>query len=472
MLWLSLDLPLLPLHALGLEPHEPVAVLSTAQRLYCISPAAVSLGLQIGQLVSTAQALAPQARLHPRQPAAEAEALSHLGSWALSFSSQVSLSPPRALVLEIGRSLRLFGGLDALLARCVEELQTLGHHGQIAVAPSPRAAELLARAGQSTIAYDQSSLETAIRAQALEVLGWPDAVLQRLRALGLHQIGAVLDLPREGFSKRYGKARRLELDQLLGQAPDPRQWHVPPPHFVRSADLYYESDKADILLPGFARLFADLAAYLHGRDSGLNRIQLQLEHPRAASTQLTLGLRQPSRDPAHWLRLLAEQLPRQQLPEPVRRIRVEVQDFCRFAQAQSSLFPSRSRQGRGALLETLSARLGPAQLYAVETVDEHRPEYAWQRCEPQAEPAVSPDTPCQQQAPRPLWLLERAEAISPHNLQLHGSAERIESGWWDGRPCRRDYYRARTNSGSQVWVYREFLDGVEPPRWFLHGYFG
>lgn len=54
-------------------------------------------------------------------------------------------------------------------------------------------------------------------------------------------------------------------------------------------------------------------------------------------------------------------------------------------------------------------------------------------------------------------------------LELAGGPERIETGWWDGRDVRRDYYDARTHSGLRLWVYRE---RDRSGRWWLHGVFG
>ena len=46
--------------------------------------------------------------------------------------------------------------------------------------------------------------------------------------------------------------------------------------------------------------------------------------------------------------------------------------------------------------------------------------------------------------------------------------ERIESGWWDGRDCRRDYFIVRDAHGSTLWAYHEY----KPCRgWYLHGIF-
>jgi protein ImuB len=51
---------------------------------------------------------------------------------------------------------------------------------------------------------------------------------------------------------------------------------------------------------------------------------------------------------------------------------------------------------------------------------------------------------------------------------LRSGPERIESGWWDERDVRRDYYTAVGTSGRGLWVYRDRVSG----KWLLHGLFG
>ncbi len=77
---------------------------------------------------------------------------------------------------------------------------------------------------------------------------------------------------------------------------------------------------------------------------------------------------------------------------------------------------------------------------------------------------------------RPLWLLAEPRLLDgldwpqyEGRLEIEDGPERIESGWWDGRDVRRDYYVARTTDGVRLWVFRERrTDG----RWFMHGVFG
>jgi protein ImuB len=75
--------------------------------------------------------------------------------------------------------------------------------------------------------------------------------------------------------------------------------------------------------------------------------------------------------------------------------------------------------------------------------------------------------------PRPLWLLDEAqplgEALESRPWILRDGPERIESGWWDGRDFRRDYYVAATPKGALVWIYRDHRYGTDDGEWFLHG---
>ena len=81
-------------------------------------------------------------------------------------------------------------------------------------------------------------------------------------------------------------------------------------------------------------------------------------------------------------------------------------------------------------------------------------------------------------APRPLWMLADPQRLQDRGgapwhegspLDLASGPERIETGWWDGRDVRRDYYVATAQSGVRLWIYRERArDGG----WWLHGVFG
>ena len=121
MHWLAIHLPALPLevYTRALEVETPLAVSrrgKVERVLLCNRPAA-ERGVRPGQPLGGALALAADLRVLPRKPDAERSALERLAAWCARFSSQVSLEPPQALVLEAARSLQLFGGAKSLLGQ-------------------------------------------------------------------------------------------------------------------------------------------------------------------------------------------------------------------------------------------------------------------------------------------------------------------------------------------------------------------
>ena len=77
---------------------------------------------------------------------------------------------------------------------------------------------------------------------------------------------------------------------------------------------------------------------------------------------------------------------------------------------------------------------------------------------------------------RPLWMLPEPALLSTHDghplhqgkLALLAGPERLETGWWDGRDCRRDYFIVRDKKGSTLWAFHEYKPR---PGWYLHGLF-
>lgn len=93
-----------------------------------------------------------------------------------------------------------------------------------------------------------------------------------------------------------------------------------------------------------------------------------------------------------------------------------------------------------------------------------------------ATPAHARDKPpALPDAPRPVWLLPEPEPLAQpfaaRPFVLRDGPERIESGWWDGRDVRRDYYVADTPDGATAWIYRDHRYGIDDGEWFLHGLF-
>src|SRR6185295_12417743 len=123
----------------------------------------------------------------PLLPPATLEAI---GAWACQFTPKVSLEPPRALLLEVEGSLRLFGGLPFLKQKLQSGLEEMGFNAALATAATPRAALWLSCAGCERI--DDVALEAVCHDEAQEFL----------RSIGMHTVGELSRLPREGLALR------------------------------------------------------------------------------------------------------------------------------------------------------------------------------------------------------------------------------------------------------------------------------
>lgn len=115
-------------------------------RVLACDAAAEAAGVAPGVSLTTARALAPTLHVAARDMARETAALAALACWAGSFTPTISLVPPRqdqtasALLLEIGACLRLFGGVERIVAAVDAGVAVQGYTLCHAVAPSAQGA--------------------------------------------------------------------------------------------------------------------------------------------------------------------------------------------------------------------------------------------------------------------------------------------------------------------------------------------
>lgn len=476
MLWLSLHLPQLPLEIFtrGTEVCGPVVVAEggrqRAQVLVANRPAE-KLGVHAGMAVAAAQALASELQVFQRDTQKEAAALAQMATWAGQFTSNVSIGS-NGLLLEIAGSLKLFGGMERLVEKVHKGVRMLGYRPILAGAPTPLGADLFARAGKAVVIASAVQLAEQLAQLPSALLDPERPHADMLEAMGIATIGDYLALPRAGLKRRFGEELLDQLDRALGSVPDPREYFEPPAQFASRLELPAEVNETTALLFAAKRLIIELEGFLRGRGAGVQQFHLDLEHADHPVTRVTVGLVSSSRDSQRLLSLLRERLERVTPPQPVCELILVAEQVVSYQARNLDLFPDAQQEAENAapFIERLRARLGDGMVHSLECVADHRPEWAMKVTEPGAAYQAGFS------ASRPLWLLPQPRPLHCRGgvpqlgvpLILRQGPERIESGWWDGRPMARDYFVAEAVGGPRYWVYRE---AAEAERWFLHGIF-
>jgi len=490
-LWIAIHLPLLPLEVFSPRwSDDHCTVVLEQERVAAMSALAQQAGVELGMRRGGALMLAPQSQFQQRAPQLEAEALHAVAMALLQFTPQLAQAEEATLLLDVGASLRLFGGIRALCRQVAASLRALGFTAMLSCAPTARGAWLLARcnAGRAltmeALVRRMDRLPGSLLPPARPYLSW-------FEGIGCMTLGEMRRLPRPGLQRRCGRALLDMLDDAHGERPELHQWLEAPASFRAKLELFDRVENAEALLFGAHRLLLQLTGWLSARQLAVERIHLLLEHERGKvarpPTLIEIVLAEPTWRDAHLVRLLKERLAKQVLDAPVIGLCLEAPQVQPMAAPSDSLFPEPggSKEDWQRLLELLTARLGPDNVLQAAPRADYRPEHAnaWVSVQEKIRPAdaraqLPPDMPS---LPRPAWLLAKPIALLMRDhrpyygspLRIMSTGERIEAGWW-GQMQTRDYFIAEGADRAHYWLYRERNpNDTEPtPRWYLQGLFG
>lgn len=470
-----------------------VAVASVVLEQQCVlacSGMARAAGVRVGMRRAGVQMLAPDAILHERDPAREEQALNDVAMALLQYSPLLAAAEESTLLIDIGASLRLFGGIRRLCRLVRRSMRTLGLSAALSCAPTARGAWLLARGGGGFVLSMRrlvarlGRLPTRLLPPARPYLDWLDGI-------GCHALGDLRRLPRAGLQRRCGKPVLQMLDCAHGEAPECFEWIAAPPHFRARLELFDRVEHAEALLYVAKRLLLQMTGWLSARQMAVGRVTLCLEHERGREalphTVLEIVLAEATWRDEHLLRLLKERLGQLSLSAPVIAVALEAAQVEAMAPLSDSLFPEPggTAEDHQRLLEVLVARLGPENVLQAAPKADYRPEVAnaWVPVLEKVKPGAGlPTASAALALPRPAWLLAKPIALLMRNhrpfygspLRMASPPERIEAGWWNGELVTRDYYVAEGQDHVCYWVYRERIGGAEnaDPKWYLHGLFG
>ena len=385
MLWACLHFSDLPLHAVFDvdERRQRCALVDgprQRQHVVFASAEAAQCGVRADQPLAAARALCPALQARVRDPAAEHRLLHSLAAWAYRFSSHVSLSEPDALLIEIGASLRLFGGWPALERRLRRALARIDFAPAIAVAPIPAAAHVLATRHDGFFTDQREPMLTALGNIPLVHGRLDDKAISLLYNVGMRTLRDVFALPRAELTRRIGPAALAALDRMRGIAHEVLPLYQPPDRFDHRIDLDDRIEAWPPLLFPLRRLCSELSLFLTARDGGVQRCELVLDHEDHTATRVVVELLTPQREARMLYELVRSRLERVALTQPVCGIALVARDLPTLRPQHQDLFEPKRAQALGwdELAERLRAHLGDGAVRRLAAAADHRPEKAWQ----------------------------------------------------------------------------------------------
>jgi protein ImuB len=541
--WLAIVLPRLNTDRLirsGRAPESrPLAIYAKQANAFLLTGVdarASALGLRLAMSLADARAIHPDLETIEAEPEEDARALDNIAAWCERFTPVVVTDPPDGVFLDVTGCGHLFGGEEALRDQIVARLHAQGFASRAALAPTPGAAWALARYGPAGReqklpaplrggaggggdggAFAQSSANTphpllppqgekeallpaSLAPLPVEALRLDEDAAALLRRLGLKTIGQLLAAPRSSFAARAGERAMRRLDQALGRAPEPLSPRRPPPPVFALRRFLEPLFSVDALLEATQTLCADAVEKLELRGAGARRARLHLFGVDGRDRVIEIGVSRPEREAKALLRLFRERLnlAAENLDAEfgIEAARLDIVQLERIEGAGRALVAGEESQASAekiaAIVDMLSARLGPKRVLRPRFNDAHAPERAgsWRS----ALGAGAPEGGGRRAAGdavmrRPLTVFSRPQPIEAIATVPDGppirfrwrrvlrevaraeGPERISGDWLGGVPTR-DYYRVEDRNGRRYWLYREGLYGEgEPPRWFVHGLF-
>ncbi|WP_413111882.1 Y-family DNA polymerase [Thaumasiovibrio sp. DFM-14] len=467
-LWLYLHFPSLHLDGLLAQNennlHQVVAVVDGRQsRVVQCNALAEQVGINIGMGLGTAASLCSALQVFAYDIEIEHNRLIELADWLYLLTSDISLYPPNGLLLNVTNMLTLYSDLNNYWLHLQHHLAEVGVQYQFSTGYSPLSAQLLAKSANNAVSECRHDMHKRLCAQPLSATELPHKTIEGLSRVGVDNLNALLQIPVKELARRFDIGVVNYVGRLTGQFKHPVTVYHPKVLFKRQITLLYEIENTQWLRKPLQVLLTQLEQFLALRDQLAYELTLTLHQRDESCLCVSLTSAQGDYRAEAWQRLSALRLESVALSAPVVGLTLDIVRQGERGSDETDLFDGKQGSMTSlALLSMLQAKLGQDAVKGVCAVNDPRPELESHYCVP-----FTPESMVgvELKALRPSFLLPTATRLKEKVSVVHGP-ERIATGWWDDNPIVRDYFIARSEQGSWLWIFRD-----QQQHWYLHGIF-
>lgn len=507
MLWLSLHFYNLPLEVFSLEnetlarKQSEFAVVESNRLVFC-NQQALKKGLEVNMKVATAYALCDQLKIKQRCNQLESNKLNQLALLAYSFSSQVCIYNQTSILLEIGRSRKLFNDVFHLLKALFSQIESVSVDCYVAISSTPKAAYLLSVSMKILMKnylfadHQYMNLQvnnevfgqlknTSIKALESEPNYISLNIVKKIKKMGFCSLGEILSLPEAAIGRRFGQEFLSYIHCLTGKQKEILSLFSVPENFLIKRCFVNGLDTIEQILFPARRMLDSFVLFLRNKREMANKITWRLLCFNGEEFFFNILLSSETQDLKPLMELTRLKLQNFVLKEKVETISLESDSFSLLSEKQKKLglevyageASDVERCNIKSLLDRLSVRLEDGCFFSMSNGCEHLPEKKSIKTNVGQVEQKSLEG-LDDEIKQPLWLVGKQKITVQHKgnncreLSYKGRIaivtiqERIEGQWWEG--CqRRDYYIAKNERGNHYWIYQDLNSGG----WFLQGVF-
>lgn len=336
-------------------------------------------GVNKGMTSTQAMARCPRIVVQARSPQAESSAQEALLQTAFCFSPFVEATQPGICTLDLRgqpiakKTTDRSDGFDAWSRKIIEFTAGIHLRAQVGVAATPGLALLAARFADPFLAVENPKAFTSNL--PIESLDPSSAVSGILKRWGIHTVGQLIALGKEGVAERLGPEALLLFKRASADETRPLTMALAPESFMEAWEFPNEIETLEPLLFILRRFIEQLSVRLEVVYLVAGALKLTLTMASAATCERLFKVPSPTRNVETLFRMVFTHLENFTTPSPITALSLEA-------------IPSRTENHQFALFETslrdpnhffetvarLNALLGSDRVGSPVVQDSHRPD--------------------------------------------------------------------------------------------------
>ena len=481
MLWLAIHFPNLALEVFT-SPQRNIqnpcpSVVIHRNKIVAINSAAAKAGVLPNTSLVTAKSITNELQYFKKDSSKEIKELANLSGPLHQFSSMISIAESDCLLIEVGKSLKLFT-TEEMLVKIHHLYLELGYTTQIRFSKSILEAIILATTGAEHIQ------EADLGLARLGEHGISSSVQNAMADMGFSTFKDLLNLSRAELGKRFGKEIPSLLSKLDGQHNDPQEHlHISESFKAEKQLIQAVRSKGPYLDKQMLDLAIELERWLTKRNLNCEKLEWQFSEHTKKTTLISVDFSGGAQSHQEFLHVTRLRIENEALPFEVLTIKLAAKltserqstTDCLISSSRkrSSLIPNHDASQ---LVNRLRARLGSDACLQLRTEPHHSPESSWAKDYSLNLEEIKWISNKSIYKKRPLWLLKAPKPVPINQFSLIEGPEKIQTEWWN-QSSSRAYYIAQHQSGSVCWIYKyerpvATKNTSTEETFYLHGYFG